>query len=354
MASKSVHQPFIPEAITHFGIDCDPYGIMVSQTSGEIATVYADESSCTYNKIENILTTQKTTPNLSSYKKAFIMPGCPVSIDRSKAALKEHNIILTNDYEQADVYIYHDRINKDFHHSENIQTSCMLFTLMNYKACDEGCSTIENYCNDSSNMRSGETARVIWDTKVSENINTYNVEDLEFPYDVWIMTGMAVNLAYNIEIGIADVINIEEILMQSANKIIINEQLIEDLRSQCNSYNDDDNSIAAKILPTIDFNKELHLMWKLSQEIAGDLYRVNNEKDVKYWIENSKIEDFYHKSAEDMILWLKNHGKLDRKSFKYLEPICRKEICIDNRELYTFKVEVKPEYKEYLKKEKLC
>ena len=101
MATKSVYQPFIPEAITHFGIDCDPYGIMVSNISGEIETVYVDESSYTYNKILKILQggNNTTTPNLSFYKKAFIMPGCPVSQDRAKSALKEHGISLTNDYE---------------------------------------------------------------------------------------------------------------------------------------------------------------------------------------------------------------------------------------------------------------
>ena len=52
MATKEVNQLHLKDAIEHFGIDCDPYGIMVSATSGEIQTVYADESEYTYNKIK--------------------------------------------------------------------------------------------------------------------------------------------------------------------------------------------------------------------------------------------------------------------------------------------------------------
>jgi hypothetical protein len=50
-----------------------------------------------------------------------------------------------------------------------------------------------------------------------------------------------------------------------------------------------------------------------------------------------------------MILWLDNEDKLDKVSFRYLEPIVRKEISIHNRDLYTFKVAVKKEYQQYLK-----
>jgi hypothetical protein len=55
-------------------------------------------------------------------------------------------------------------------------------------------------------------------------------------------------------------------------------------------------------------------------------------------------------NAENMIEWLDEHELLTTESFRYLEPIVRKEIIIHNRALYVFKVEVKPEYRKYLKK----
>ena len=54
-------------------------------------------------------------------------------------------------------------------------------------------------------------------------------------------------------------------------------------------------------------------------------------------------------NAEAMIKWLEEKELLNVKSFRYLEPIVRKEITINNRELYTFKVAVKKEYQKYLK-----
>ena len=50
-----------------------------------------------------------------------------------------------------------------------------------------------------------------------------------------------------------------------------------------------------------------------------------------------------------MILKLEKKGQLDNKSFRFLEPICRKEIQIYNRDLYVFNVSVKQKYQEYLK-----
>ena len=54
-------------------------------------------------------------------------------------------------------------------------------------------------------------------------------------------------------------------------------------------------------------------------------------------------------SAEQMIIWLKENDLLTSNSFRYLEPIVRKDIQIHNRELYVFKCMVKPEFTEYLK-----
>ena len=44
MASNSIFQEFNNDAIAHFSISCDPYGIITSATNGTIATVYLDES----------------------------------------------------------------------------------------------------------------------------------------------------------------------------------------------------------------------------------------------------------------------------------------------------------------------
>ena len=54
-------------------------------------------------------------------------------------------------------------------------------------------------------------------------------------------------------------------------------------------------------------------------------------------------------NAEDAILHFERKGVLNNKVFKYFEPICRKEISISNREMYTFTVQVKPEYRKLLR-----
>ena len=53
-----------------------------------------------------------------------------------------------------------------------------------------------------------------------------------------------------------------------------------------------------------------------------------------------------------MVLWLEEQELLDSKSFRYLEPLIRKDIRIENRDLYVFQVAVKKQYRKYLKNEK--
>ena len=66
-------------------------------------------------------------------------------------------------------------------------------------------------------------------------------------------------------------------------------------------------------------------------------------------MEKANMEDLYDRTAEQMIQWLEEKELLDEDNFNYLEPIVRKEVRIHNRELYVFKVAVKPQYRKYLK-----
>jgi hypothetical protein len=355
MATKEVNQPHLEDAIEHFGIDCDPYGIMVSATSGDIVTVYADESTYTYNKILRILSDHSDdtlAPDLDKLKKAFIFPNANLSQDRIKAALKEHKVTVTNDYEQADLYLTHDYIDRDFESGETINSRTMMPKLWNYDAVEGGGEEITNYTHDSNNMRSGELARVIVDEKIDGWVNRYtdDYETHSMPSDSWLLTGMAVNCAYKVEKGEAEVWSIEKVMNQSATKVEITEQLIEDLKSLSGSYSDEDTNMVAAILPTIKYKENYHLLWQLAQDIGGSLYRCSSRnKDVQFWIGVSQIEDHYNRSALDMINYLEGKEILESKTFKYLESIVRKEIRIENRDLYTFRVELKPEYKQYLK-----
>ena len=63
----------------------------------------------------------------------------------------------------------------------------------------------------------------------------------------------------------------------------------------------------------------------------------------------SDFNSLTRRSAQAMILWLEQRKKLCKTTFRYLEPIVRREISIHNRDLYTFKVAVKKEYQQYLK-----
>jgi hypothetical protein len=162
------------------------------------------------------------------------------------------------------------------------------------------------------------------------------------------LTGMAVNLAYIIDTTDVSVIDPETVLHASATKMVLDEQLLADIKSQLSAYGDD-KALALKIIPTIDYKTNYHLLWQFAQDCNQITYADNRDKDLQYWIDASGFTKLERRSAQDMILWLDNEDKLDKVSFRYLEPIVRKEISIHNRDLYTFKVAVKKEYQQYLK-----
>ena len=345
MANKSVYQDFDTDALAYFDLEQDTiYGVL--STSGEIDKVLCTQDQTTYEKINTILTVPtEDDQTFRTKKKAFILPKCTVSQDRIKAALKEHGITVTNDYELADLIIGHDDITTHrLENSENIPSTIMMGKLWNYETT-KGRSTA-THPKEIAIYNSG--LEVILTPKLTESVRYYDLDIETSLYDEWMLTGMAVNLAHIIDTTNVSVIDPETVLCASATKMILDEQLLSDLKVQLATYAED-KALALKIVPTIDYTKNYHLLWQFAQDCSNITYADNRDKDLRYWLEVSNFLKFERKSAQDMILWLEKEEKLDKVSFRYLEPIVRREISIHNRDLYTFKVAVKKEYQQYLK-----
>ncbi len=343
MASKSVYQDFDTDALIHFGLEADPIYGLVSSTG--VNKVLCTQDQKTYEKINTILTVPtEDDQTFRTKKKAFILPRCNVSQDRLKSALKEHGITVTNDYELADLIIGHEEITTHrLQNGENIPSTVMMNKIWNYETTlgDSNAVGVLKKIADSG-------LECIITAKVTDTVRYYDIDIQESLYDVWMVSGMALNLAHIIDTTDVSVIDPETVLHASATKMTLDEQLLSDLKTQLNSYTDD-KALALKIIPTIDYKKNYHLLWKLAQDCNSLEYADNRDKDLQYWLKESNFSSFMRKSAQDMILWLEDKELLNKINFKYLEPIVRQEISIHNRDLYVFKVSVKKEYQKYLK-----
>ena len=344
MATKSVYQDFDADALKHFGLEADPFYGLVSSSMG-VDKVLCTQDQTTYEKIHSILTVPtEDGQTFRTKKKAFILPKCNVSQDRLKAALKEHGITVTNNYELADLVIGHEDITTyKLQNAEKIPSTVMMNKLWNY----------ETTLGDSS--RTGVLKAIadsglecIVTPQITDRVRYYDIDMNDSLYDVWMLTGMAINLAHLIDTTDLSVVDPETVLHASANLLTLDETLLADLKAQLNSYGDD-KALAVKIIPTIDYTKNLHLMWQLAQDCSNIEYADNRDKDLQYWLKESNFSSLMRRSAQDMILWLEEKELLNKTYFKYLEPIVRQEISIHNRDLYVFKVSVKKEYQQYLK-----
>jgi hypothetical protein len=340
MANKSVYQSYGAGALNYFGLDSAPYYGVLSSNVIEEVLVTQDET--TFKKIQNILTTStENSTTFKTKKKAFVLPKCNVSLDRIKSALKEHGITVTNDYELADIIITHDDVYERFDSGNIIKSTVLMAKLWNYLTLQKTKGSVlivDDYPRD-----------VIFDGNLASKVIYHHCITGDSLCDGWMITGMAVNLAHRIELGLIATIDVNTVIYESANKQVLDETLLEDIQKYLQSYSDEDRAMAAKVIPTIDYSQNYHLLWEFAHKAERYMYHFNRDKDVQYWLKQSEFNRFSRKSAHDMILWLESNEKLDSISFKYLEPIVRREIHISNRELYVFKVQVKPEYLKYAK-----
>ena len=251
MASKSVYQPYEQDALTYFGLEKDPfYGVF---SSNEIHDVLITQDVTTFEKVRDILSNNtNATVDLSNYKKAFILPKCPVSSDRIKEACKEHKITVTNDYEKADFIITHDEFYKKFRDGEKILTSMTMYKLWNYEAFPGTNGYVEFV--DKYHETTGKS--VLWDLRMDEFRSSYRIDDPESLYDECVLPGLAINLAHLVDTNELDVVNVDDMLCQSANKIELTEQLVDEIKDWMSGYQEENFALVAKVLPTIVTDKK--------------------------------------------------------------------------------------------------
>jgi len=338
----------IKEQLEFFGLDGQPvYQVALSRQSWDMGQAIFSDLNNTYRVFQKLFNTEIDVVDLTQYKKAFVLPGCPVSQPRLKEALREHKITITNDFDKADFFVTHDSYGQFHTDGESIRTNSMLFRMTNYEGMDISASL--NLADRHEEPNVDPNINIVFDEKMAE---TYSRNSLDYDidlYEKYVFTPLAIQIAYRIRHEQIPVIYAETCLNESANKTVIDEQLMDDLVRMIRDGSDEEREMVKKIIPAIDYRKKRHLLWKLATEVNGYMYRFNRDKDMNYWMDKSNFNSYGRKDAEDMIKELEEKECLDGESFRYLEPIVRKEISINNRELYTFKVQVKEEYRKFLK-----
>ena len=335
MASKNVHDGEFPDqAVIDLGFED---GEQVGFVCTDVETIYLSESVSMYNKIENLLSTE-TTADLTTVKRAFILPMHNVSTDRLKASLKEHKISVTNDYEKADFIIPHTNFYDNYSNITTIPQTKMMFKISNGYYCHDHRPLTEDYHDRTGND-------VIIESRSQDGQYQHRMN-----YESFIFSSMSLELASLVQNGEMEVIDTDTILNQSANRIPITQQLIDDITKMADAYSatDDDIEMAGKIIPTIDPTGEPYLLYESANMLDNVSYKFNRNKDVMYWMKKHDISQLSRLNAEEAIKYFDEKGELDSRCFKSLEVKCREQIQIHNRELYTFKVQVKPEYRKYM------
>ena len=342
MASKNIHQSEItPESLTDLGfIDEVTVGLMMNNL--DIENLHLSESESQYSKIKDLLTTETIT-DLKTVKRAFVLPMHNVSTDRLKAALKEHKISVTNDYEKADFIVPHTNFHDHYSQVDHIPQTKLMFKLTNGYFSNDHRQAVTDYNAETGN-------NVILDKRSLADQYQHNIDYTSAPYDSFIFSKMSIALATMIEAGEIDVIETDTILNQSANRVPMTKELMEDLLKMIDDYNasTEEYEMAGKIIPTIDPTGEPYLLYEYADFLNRKAYHYTRNKDVQYWLDKYDINSLSQCNAERAIKYFEEKGQLDSRCFRALEVLCRKEIQISNRELYTFKVQVKPEYRKYM------
>tara|TARA_R100000544_G_scaffold30635_1_gene16889 strand:- start:17118 stop:18197 length:1080 start_codon:yes stop_codon:yes gene_type:complete len=350
--SKKIHIPVntMGSIVTKLGItSTDIVGMFDANDGRSMSTVLCSEDGSKYNELSELITGD-TELLVHTYKdkKAYVIPGSSISMDKLKLNCKEHSIKITSDIDSADFFISNAHCCET--QDSNVSKQALMFYINNgYASLDFNNTNIHN---GNELMIDNSVEHVLWDSTVAYNrgFGMHSVDTDSLPYDTYVYTGLALQILDKINDGYS-VIQGSRLLDESSNQVTLTKDLLDTILSMNKSY--DDRLLLSKLLPTVRTDVNLHYVWELGQNLSSYDLNVNRDKDMKYWwynkFENNKFNSM---SPEEFILEYHESEVLTKEAFKYMEPKVRTDIQIYNRELYSFKVQIKPEYSKYYESNK--
>ena len=319
-------------------------------------SIYLINTSQYYDFVETFKS--DTDPSALKGKKVYIVPGIEYTNDRMRGILDALDIKITGSLKRADAVVVGKTLEITTDRWAPFSNRNVIGYLKGYYVghgiSRMGDDTFVDMVNDHDKP-------VLFHPNLGYRPSAYanNAHNADSIYEKYITSG-GLKIIDAINNGL-DVVNAEDIINNPVTKLTLDEELVETISSQVWG-SDEDVAMAGTILPNIDYETNIHYLWKLADKISGRIYRYNRNKDVKTWLTNSKLPMLSRMNSFEMINYLQKRDKLDHASFTYLEPIYRKGILIQSsgdysgiepkeHPIYKFKVEIKPEYLKYMKNE---
>ena len=328
---KTPFEVITDHTIQTLGLDTENvYYTGIHSDNKELGSVYITAEKDT---IDNFINHSNVSDDLdfSLYKnkKCYIMPGNSVTGQRLAEFLKGYDITITNNSSKADFFIYNER--KDDICDPILNKNCSFYdTEIYFWYIEHDSKKILEYNLDSY--------------KAENNINRI-MEKQTYRWSS-IIGGTALNI-----LASGKPIVYEECIRKKIKTFVLDDESVESFTAMLNTRRDEDLAIVAKVIPTIDVMTNQDKVFKF---ILDNQYTLcgyfNRDKDVQFWLKDIYAHKFYNSNASYLIRKFHNENILTKEGFKYLEKIARSRIEIHNKEIYSFSVRIKDEYKKYLLK----
>lgn len=337
--SKSVDQPFLQEALDHFNIKEPCYTGFFFKKGSVNNFLEADYNK--YLEVKDIIDFSESK-DLNNYKKVFILPRNETKLDFLKNVAKENNLVITNNYKDADLIVSNNNLVYSGRLS-NTKSNYSFLISHGYRMLNTDVNSILNLQSKGDYTAFVDLARL--EKEVKRKIYKLNTTF----FSSYFISGLALNIAYLSDTGKVDIMSESDFVSQG-KKLLITSELVDNIGSMIRSNSEDDINIGLELVLKIDPTKNLYYLYKLHDILYYNSNKWRRNKAVAFFVDQlpdpiKETSGLLHliKSLdvanllvkEDLILFLndlRNQLKLD--------------YCInDYKSIYQFKVSLNPEFK---------
>lgn len=284
-------------------------------------------------------------PSLAPKSKGYVVPGCKYSVSQLRDIAKISGFTITNDPLKADFFISHNKIKSTGNQNQQVPDNliCEAVDCYVYPLPDDFARAKLIAYKSRFEFVGDEEKAVLFSKKYYSYYDSWSAlhdNDVQFN----LLPARTVEIIYQILAKKTPVVD-EDLIFDSIERLVIDEDMYNALHSMLNSSNDD-KRVAAEMVYNCNYQASMYYIYRLFEDHYYDIqnnmsttnwrvfdskidsYRIKQldfPKDIRHFYDHDYLtEDNYDRMVHDRLHELNTSLSRDDQKFFRIEAFCIK------------------------------
>lgn len=280
--------------------------------------------------------------------RVFVLSGCKVPQFKIKEFCRGIGAVMVSEIEDATIFVGNNRIYQEHegYGTATIDSLSMIMDMTYGEAYSEK-GMDDNFTGKIDGVLRQYYPDPVTTARFTKYLSaTASYVSIGSVRQMFCITPYAARVAYEILSRSIPTITEESLFKQLPTAAVLDKHLCEQTIAMMRSSDEENHKVAHEILANSDYSNSDLYLFKIAKE---SFFQINSSryKNVRLFVQESKLSAFYAYSEEGFLKHLMENGKLDKEAIEVLMPVIAADVKAtlqrNRSSVFNIKLELRPD-----------